>query len=62
MCSTSGGRPTSSRLVKYTANVGMRSSILDIAEPDAMAHFRALVFGADVFFSNRRAGYLESTA
>jgi crotonobetainyl-CoA:carnitine CoA-transferase CaiB-like acyl-CoA transferase len=40
----------------------MRSSILDIAEPDAMAHFRALVFGADVFFSNRRAGYLESTA
>ncbi|MDQ0391809.1 CoA transferase [Labrys monachus] len=46
-------------LVYYTANVGMRSSILDIAEPDAMARFKALVSGADVFFSNRRAGYLE---
>ncbi|MDB5605851.1 MAG: L-carnitine dehydratase/bile acid-inducible protein taxon [Bradyrhizobium sp.] len=37
----------------------MRSSILDIAEPDAMARFKALVSGADVFFSNPRAGYLE---
>ncbi len=46
-------------LVYYTANVGLRSSILDIAEPDAMDRFKALVSGADVFFSNRRAGYLE---
>ena len=44
--------------VYYTANVGMRSSTLDIAEPDGMARFKSLLAGADVFFANRRPGYL----
>jgi crotonobetainyl-CoA:carnitine CoA-transferase CaiB-like acyl-CoA transferase len=46
-------------LVYYTANVGMRSSMLDIAEPGGMARFKSLLGGADVFFANRRPGYLE---
>jgi crotonobetainyl-CoA:carnitine CoA-transferase CaiB-like acyl-CoA transferase len=45
--------------VYYTANVGMRSSTLDIAEPGGIARFKLLVAGADVFFANRRPGYLE---
>ncbi|WP_338743899.1 CoA transferase [Pseudomonas sp. KK18] len=46
-------------LVYYTANVGMRSCTLDIGQADAMAKFRELLKGADVFFSNRRPGYLD---
>jgi crotonobetainyl-CoA:carnitine CoA-transferase CaiB-like acyl-CoA transferase len=46
-------------LTYYTANVGMRSCTLDIAEPGAMAHLQVLARGADVFFSNRRPGYLR---
>ncbi|HJY50700.1 MAG TPA: CoA transferase, partial [Stellaceae bacterium] len=45
--------------VYYTANVGMRSSTLDIAEPGGMARFKLLLACADVFFANRRPGYLE---
>jgi hypothetical protein len=43
----------------YTANVGMRSSIMDIGRPDEMARFRALLRDADVFFANRRPGFIE---
>lgn len=46
-------------LVYYTANVGMRSSILDIARADGMERFKTLLKDTDVFFSNRRPGYLE---
>jgi crotonobetainyl-CoA:carnitine CoA-transferase CaiB-like acyl-CoA transferase len=46
-------------VVYYTANVGMRSSILEIGHPDGMARFQELLKGADVFFSNRRPGYLS---
>jgi hypothetical protein len=43
----------------YTANVGMRSSIMDIDRPDEMARFKALLRDADVFFANRRPGFIE---
>jgi crotonobetainyl-CoA:carnitine CoA-transferase CaiB-like acyl-CoA transferase len=46
-------------VVYYTANVGMRSSTLDIAERGGMARFKSLLAGADVFFANRRPGFLE---
>ncbi|MFT8805183.1 MAG: CoA transferase, partial [Acetobacter aceti] len=45
-------------LVYYSANVGMRSSILDLKAAEGMSRFRELIRGADVFFSNRRPGYL----
>jgi crotonobetainyl-CoA:carnitine CoA-transferase CaiB-like acyl-CoA transferase len=44
--------------VYYTANVGMRSSTLDIAERSGMTRFKSLLARADVFFANRRPGYL----
>jgi len=44
----------------YTANVGMRSSILDVAAHDGMTRLRSLLQGADVFFANRRPGFVES--
>jgi crotonobetainyl-CoA:carnitine CoA-transferase CaiB-like acyl-CoA transferase len=43
----------------YSANVGMRSAIMDFGRPDEMARFRRLVAGADIFFANRRPGLLE---
>ena len=43
----------------YTAHVGMRSSILDFHEPADLGTFNQLLKDADVFFSNRRPGYLE---
>jgi hypothetical protein len=43
----------------YSANVGLRSSILDIGHCDELARFKALLQHADVFFSNRRPGLLE---
>jgi crotonobetainyl-CoA:carnitine CoA-transferase CaiB-like acyl-CoA transferase len=46
-------------VVYCTANVGMRSSTLDIAERGGMARFKSLLAGADVFFANRRPGFLE---
>jgi crotonobetainyl-CoA:carnitine CoA-transferase CaiB-like acyl-CoA transferase len=46
-------------LTYYTANVGMRSSILELADPVDFARFTSLVRGADIFFSNRRPGYLK---
>ena len=46
-------------LTYYTANVGMRSATLDIAKGSAMAKFQSLLRESDVFFANRRPGYLE---
>jgi crotonobetainyl-CoA:carnitine CoA-transferase CaiB-like acyl-CoA transferase len=43
----------------YSANVGMRSSIMDIRRRDEMARFKALLRDADVFFANRRPGFIE---
>ena len=43
----------------YSANVGMRSAILDFRRLDEMVRFRRLVAGADIFFANRRPGLLE---
>ena len=44
----------------YSANVGMRSSIMDLARADEVERFKALAASADVFFANRRPGYIES--
>ncbi|WP_168073837.1 CoA transferase [Caulobacter sp. SSI4214] len=46
-------------LVYYSANVGMRSATLDFAQPAERARLDAMIAHADVFFANRRPGYLE---
>ncbi|MFI9025586.1 CoA transferase [Streptomyces sp. NPDC053560] len=43
-----------------TANVGVRSATLDPRSADGSARLRELLGGADVFYANRRPGYLES--
>src|SRR5260370_39311536 len=43
----------------YSANLGMRSAIMEFRRPDEMARFRRLVAGAEIFFANRRPGLLE---
>jgi crotonobetainyl-CoA:carnitine CoA-transferase CaiB-like acyl-CoA transferase len=45
-------------LTYYTANVGMRSCTLDFSQPAEMARLQSLACDADVFFANRRPGYL----
>lgn len=45
-------------LLYATANVGVRSSLLDVASTDGAATMRALLKDADVFYANRRAGFL----
>ncbi len=42
----------------WDVQVGMRSTILDYSDADR-AKFEALLKDADVFFSNKRPGYLE---
>jgi len=42
-----------------TADVGMRSAKLNIKSPEGLEKMRTLIAGADVFFANRRVGYLE---
>jgi crotonobetainyl-CoA:carnitine CoA-transferase CaiB-like acyl-CoA transferase len=42
-----------------TANVGVRSATLHPRWPGAMTRINELLQGADVFFANRRPGYLE---
>ncbi|WP_333779667.1 CoA transferase [Saccharopolyspora indica] len=42
-----------------TANVGMRSSTVDPYRGGGPELIRSLLAGADVFFANRRPGYLE---
>jgi hypothetical protein len=43
----------------YSANVGVRSVIMDVQRPDEMERFRKLLAGADIFFANRRPGLLD---
>jgi crotonobetainyl-CoA:carnitine CoA-transferase CaiB-like acyl-CoA transferase len=43
----------------YSANVGIRSAVMDCRRPEEMARFRRLVAGADIVFANRRLGLLE---
>ena len=45
--------------VYYTSSVGMRSSTIEFGESNGMARLKELVEGTDVFFSNRRPGYLN---
>lgn len=42
-----------------TANVGTRSTVLDPHTADDAAALRRLLAGADVFYANRRPGYLD---
>jgi crotonobetainyl-CoA:carnitine CoA-transferase CaiB-like acyl-CoA transferase len=46
----------------YTSHVGTRSTMLRIKDADARARFLELMKGADVFYSNRRPGYLDRHA
>ncbi|MEJ8846113.1 CoA transferase [Variovorax rhizosphaerae] len=50
-----------SDLLYATANVGVRSALLDVADREngGFARMQALLAGADVFYANRRQGYLE---
>ncbi|MEU5304276.1 CoA transferase [Streptomyces noursei] len=43
-----------------SANVGVRSATVSPYTPEGLARVHALQSGADVFFANRRPGYLES--
>jgi crotonobetainyl-CoA:carnitine CoA-transferase CaiB-like acyl-CoA transferase len=43
----------------YTSHIGTRSTTLRIKDADAHRTFMDLMAGADVFYSNRRAGFLE---
>lgn len=45
--------------VYCTSSVGMRSSIIEFDNQEGMAKLRQLVEGTDIFFSNRRPGYLN---
>ena len=59
MSSTSGGRDDSEiEAFAWDAQVGMRSTILDYSKEDR-ARFDHLLKDADVFFANKRPGYLE---
>ncbi|MBD0738787.1 CoA transferase [Streptomyces sp. CBMA29] len=44
-----------------SANVGVRSCRIDPRVPEGRSRVAGLLRGADVFFANRRPGYLEST-
>ncbi len=41
-----------------TSNIGMRSTMLDLREEAGAAAMQRLLRGADIFFANRRPGYL----
>ncbi|MGI4876570.1 MAG: CoA transferase [Janthinobacterium lividum] len=43
----------------YTSHVGSRSATLRIKDAAARAKFMDLMHGADIFYSNRRPGYLD---
>ncbi|MEU6058776.1 CoA transferase [Streptomyces sp. NPDC047097] len=45
-------------VVYVTANTGVRSATVEPAVPEGAAAVRALLRGADVFYANRRPGYL----
>ncbi|MFD1561775.1 CoA transferase [Paraburkholderia silviterrae] len=46
-------------LFHFTSNVGMRSARMNLDAPTARKTFDELLDGADIFFANRRAGFLE---
>jgi len=46
--------------VYYTSSIGMRSSTVEIGRPDGMGKLKELVKDADVFFANKRPGYLSN--
>ena len=46
-------------LIYCTANVGLRSATLDLGQAEGMDRFRGLAREADVFFANRRPGFLN---
>src|SRR5258708_11741311 len=46
--------------VYYSSSVGMRSSTVDFGQPEGMAKLKALAGDADVFFANKRPGFLNS--
>jgi len=46
--------------VYYSSSVGMRSSTVDFGQPEGIAKLKALVGDADVFFANKRPGFLNS--
>lgn len=46
-------------LLYATASVGVRSTTLDVASAYGGATMRELLQGADVFYANRRAGFLD---
>lgn len=48
-----------SDLLYATANVGVRSTLLDVADGAGHARMQALLRGADVFYANRRKGFLD---
>jgi crotonobetainyl-CoA:carnitine CoA-transferase CaiB-like acyl-CoA transferase len=43
----------------YTANVGVRSCLVDPSSPAGAQQVRELLANTDVFYANRRPGYLE---
>jgi crotonobetainyl-CoA:carnitine CoA-transferase CaiB-like acyl-CoA transferase len=43
----------------FTANVGLRSATIDPHDSDGARRIRGLLADADVFFANRRPGYLD---
>lgn len=43
----------------FTSNVGLRSARLNLDAPKDRQTFDALLDGADIFFANRRAGFLD---
>jgi crotonobetainyl-CoA:carnitine CoA-transferase CaiB-like acyl-CoA transferase len=45
--------------IYFTSSVGMRSSTIEFASRDGMTKLKQLIQGTDVFFSNRRPGYLN---
>lgn len=48
------------KLFHYTSNVGIRSAMLDLnGKPEHRGQFDKLMAGADIFFSNRRNGFLQ---
>jgi crotonobetainyl-CoA:carnitine CoA-transferase CaiB-like acyl-CoA transferase len=42
-----------------TANIGVRSSLLDVASSEGNARMKDLLRGADIFYANRRHGFLD---
>jgi crotonobetainyl-CoA:carnitine CoA-transferase CaiB-like acyl-CoA transferase len=47
-------------LTYYTANVGMRSTTMDIGQEVSRLRLESLIRESDVFFANRRPGFLQN--